>query len=198
MEIERLIAICKSYHYGYRIVGENPQILLVGEGHNVAYRKVQEEIIQIIKPKIILHEGADADLSRKEDLDMILGWETKYQTKVELCDIPNSNPEQHALSKQALKEKIGNILSEFGFAGKYELYLSMINPLREAVMTSKILSHYENQNLPILSIVGTKHVLPESLVHFLESKKLSYMTIAQQPEALQNQVFYGTFFEHSQ
>lgn len=97
MDLDRLVEICKRQGYGYRISGEEQRLVLVGEVHKNDFLDAQEQIIEAVSPIIVLHEGADPELSYREETQRILGWRKRYGIPIELCDIPNkntSNPER--------------------------------------------------------------------------------------------------------
>lgn len=198
MDVDRLVEICKEHGYGYRISGEKPRLVLVGEAHKNDFLDAQEQIIKAVSPSAVLHEGADPKLSYRKETQRILEWREKYGIPIELCNIPNENPSNPRASERALDYSVGGVLQDFGFGGNYRAYLDMTEPLREMYMAKIIGFHVDQGNLPLVAVVGAKHVMPHSKIHYnLESKRIGYVTIVQQPQVLQVLREDANFFKTS-
>ena len=194
-DIEALIDVCTKKGYGYRIEGDNPKLVLVGESHDEKCLDTQEEMIRIVKPKVILHEGADQSLNYRSETKRILSWKDLFNIPVELCDIPHKNSSSPRHSKEHLENLMRLMATPFGFESDYKLYIDMTSPLRELYMAKIILAHIKKNNSPLFAVVGTGHALPDSRIHpSLRNERLSYLTIVQQPEALELLDEYGKFF----
>jgi hypothetical protein len=195
-KIERLVGVCKEYDYGYRIDGHEPQIVLVGEKHCIDCLDAQEKIIEVVSPKVVLHEVADPKLSFDKETERILEWQEKYGVPVELCDIPSKNESNPRHSQGMLKWNIRMILRDFGLSEDDErVYLEMTSPLRERYMSKRILSHVDQHNTPLVAVVGAGHVMPYSKIHpLLSYRKIDYMTIVQEPKALDTLRVWSSFF----
>jgi len=198
MEVDRLVEICKEHGYGYRLNGENPQLVLVGEAHGNDCLDAQEQIIEAVSPRLILHEGADPELDYREETERIFEWREKYGIPVELCDIPNKNSTNPRASKEALERSVGRVLDDFGFSGDYKACLDMTNSLREMYMARTIGNQVDQGNLPLVAVVGAGHAMPRSKIHYnLKSNGVGYVTIIQQSEVLQVLREDATFFKTS-
>ena len=198
MKVDTLVEICKEHGYGYSLNGEDPQLVLVGEAHKNDFLDAQEQVIAVVSPRLVLHEGADPKLSYREETKRIFGWRKKYGIPIELCDIPNENTIYPRASKDALEHSIGRVLDDLEFGGDYRAYLDTIEVLREMYMARIIGNHVEQSNLPLVAVVGAKHVMPHSKIHYnLKSKGISYVTIVQQPEVLQVLREDANFFKTS-
>ena len=188
MDIDKLVKICKKYDYGYRIMGKKPRVVLVGEMHeNDLCLDAQEEIIETVSPSTILHEAAYPELNYREAIKRILEWKAKYGVPVGLCDIPYKNQLKPMASRIKLEEILSHILNDFGFSGDYETNLAMTTPLREKYMARIIMSHFDRGNIPLVAVVGAKHVMPDSKIYEnweVEGKNIDYMAIVQNPAVL--------------
>lgn len=195
-DVKRLVELCRKSGYIFRLEGDDPTLVLVGEGHKVDCLLGQERIIEVVSPKVILHEAADPKLSYRDHTRIILGWESKYDVPVELCDIPYQNDDNQLASKRGLEHSLFPVLKKFGFGGHYNVLLDMTNALREHIMGDRIYQHVEDGNLPLVAVVGDGHVIPGSKIHNqLRENDISYLSIVQNPEVLEGLRELGDFFE---
>ena len=189
MNLDEVIDYCKEHNLPYLIEGDNPQVLIYGEitpdGKHRRQDYIHEEaLIDIIKPKKILHEGAYDNSLYKNSIKHILDWREKYGIPVELCDIPQ---DMSFKSEKNLMDKLGFFVDKFrkeapsDFAHlEYETLIRMMSPLREMEMASIIVNNVESYQ-PLFVGLGGGHILPTALLHkYLTLSDVSYVAVLQQ------------------
>ncbi len=184
IQLEPLIDICRKHRYSYNVRGDDPLFVLVGDHHRVEDLPGQEAIIEAVRPKLILHEAADAEyLGRAPQTRTVLGWEQKYSVPVKLFDMPDAERFRNGLSGAA--------------RGDYHIASEMAMPVRDAATFRLLRENVENKNLPFIAVAGTGHLAPYShLQQFLDGAQLSYISIMQDPADLVGSMLrhFGSFF----
>lgn len=215
MGSERIISFCKEHGYGYNIFGDNPQTVLIGERHDQQEQlAAQEELIHIIKPKVVLHELYDPTIFRKlphaktinesysrYEAQTYKKWEEKYGFTLYAGDIKHR--EEYSLDDWV--EEVLRSLEEWPEALSTTLYgLYYARYLAEPIMAQKILDKIEEGNFPILAVYGAFHLRHDSVIHkilrasFPEWTQMhgglfprNYITICQDKRMMEGGFFNG-------
>ncbi len=210
MDINKLISFCQEKGYGWNVFGDDPQTILIGEYHGQKdHLAAQEELITLIKPKVVLHEFWDPTTFPKLPHAETIGesysryevqtykkWEAEYGFSLHAGDIKHR--EQCSLDDwvegvlQSLEEWPEELSTTL-----YGIYYSRY--LAEPIMAQRLLEKIGEGNFPILAVYGAFHVRQDSVIHKMLRahfpewtpmqgglKPQSYMAICQYARMMEN------------
>jgi len=181
---------CRERKCGFSPYGTKPSILLLGESHSTPrHLKLEEEMISLVKPPILLHEflknsmydpttrsfsliyetaNDEMDIREMREIeDYLLGWATKYKTKLVGADL--SLFELSKAGDEIEKKKPKLILTSQTLE-KCEY--------REKRMGERIADYHKKVDGMLVGIFGMHHLRPSSGIHpILQLEGIEYACI---------------------
>jgi len=205
MNIKAIKRLAKKEGVGYHQEGKNPKIIIIGEEHTERYLPFQEKIIELIKPKIILHESAKRELLKanfprnpniKTYVKRILSWREKYKIIV-------NSPDINKLKQKVLSERISILLKEFRISYKKKTTTEtktkqLISYLiREQIMVKNIKKHLKEKGSPILVIVGSAHINPYRVLSkaLINEEKIDFISLNQSKGTQEHLESFSNYFQ---
>jgi hypothetical protein len=181
---------CRERNCKFSFYGDKPSILLLGESHNTPrHLELEEEMISLVKPPILLHEflknnvydpttgnfsfvygtaNDEMDIREMHEVeDYLLGWANKYRAKLVGAD----------LSLFELS-KAGDEIEK----KKPRLILTSQTPeeceYREKRMGERIANYRKKVDGMLVGIFGMHHLRPSSDIHpILQLEGIEYACI---------------------
>lgn len=190
--IDAIVKICQDHDYLYHFgecETEDPAVVLVGENHDPNDLSAQEELIGIVKPKIIYHEvfqKYDKKTSRTSDgkeipydpshVRRISEWKSLFGIPVKRLDV-----------SKTLRKRIDNqVISLFDLVDQPDslatslVYSDLVDKIREVVMVGIIGKEIRKKRIPFFGVVGSGHISPLALLpNYLFHNKIPYAVICQ-------------------
>ncbi|MBI2550425.1 hypothetical protein HYV83_04565 [Candidatus Woesearchaeota archaeon] len=181
VDLEQILKIVKRENYGYSVVGDNPDVVLVGEKHAPESLDLQEELISVVRPVLVLHERVATNETYHPEYTRIIGWRERYGVEVSGLDVPHrkAGDKDTLATREGFDDHIMKLLNALGCQiPDYDLYQHAVSPLREAYMAKLITSNVQHGKVPVIAVVGNWHIMPWSVIqHTLQDKKISYVVI---------------------
>ena len=199
MDLNWIKSWVKENGYEIDIRGDNPQIVIVGEIHGL-FVKQQEELVDKLRPEYLLHEligiqTYDPRTQRKGELEgrLIDGvcemhgmsghtiqWSDEYGIYLVGCDLSLSELD---VVERELVEKRPNIY-RYGPAGLVErldgtpFFITQddgVVEYKDIHMGEMIVEYAAKTEKPLVTIVGSSHMRPESQIHqILQDANIEY------------------------
>jgi len=202
MDIVAIKKLSKKEKVGFHQEGRNPKLILIGEEHTEKYLDFQEKIIEIVRPKAILHEAAQKEFLKiifplnpghNNCVKRIFNWQDKYKIPILSLDIPYKNKRKKDVDD--LRESILKIKKEFGIKEKSRSDTRISNAIREEIMVKNIIKYLKKFGNPLVVIVGCGHTPPYSVMVKNIAEKIDFISLMQSKVMLKGLRKNSIYFE---
>lgn len=188
---DNIVEYCQRHEYLYHLGDceeQDPLVVLVGENHDPNDLPAQEELINIVQPKIILHEVfqkfdktySTNSVGERVSYDArhvrrISAWRHMFEVPVRRLDVSKAE-------RKRIDERV-NFLLELAEQPSAYLCVEFTSRIRETHMVRLVDAYLKQEQVPVFGIVGAGHIdYRSALIQYFFSKQIPHVVVSQSKE----------------